>query len=464
MVADLVIKNGLVVTPQGIVPGGLSVEGGRIGQIAGDNALPSAREEVDASGNFIMPGVIDPHIHLGTGAERGMGEAKFAQDVQTESVCAAIAGVTTFLTTTIFGRFQESYLPTLERAGQIGRAHSLVDFKFNVMIMTRAHLAEIPRLYEEGVTSFKFVKAYRGEVARRLGIAEVEWDMVYEGLELIKSCGPNAIGMLHAEQIDVCEFASQRLLAQGRQDLPAWSEGRPSFCEGIDICTGGLMAHAIGVPLYIVHNTSRDAVAAIRWLKGRGARLYGETCPQYLTLTRQSPLGLYGKASPPLREDADRESLWQALADGTLDTMGSDHVVLARKHKEGNGIWDVAPGFDGMGAILPILISEGYNKGRLSIERIARITAENTARLLGMYPRKGALVPGADADVIVVDPHREWVMGAKTLRGGSDFSIYEGLKLRGRALKTFVRGRLVAQDGEAVAQPPHGVLVAPTGA
>lgn len=459
MTTDLVIRNGLVVTPTGMIEGGLAAHQGTIVQVSENSSLPEGTLEVDAEGKLVLPGLIDPHVHPGFAAERGHGEDKFRDDVKAQSVVAAVAGVTTLIMYAIFGHFRESYLPCLRRARQIAEGSSLVDFRFHTMMMFPAHVQEIPRLFQEDVTSYKFTGGYTGEAAARMGLVPLGWEWMYRALEYVHNCGPPAMVMKHAEQADICEVLSQKLQAEGRSDLMAWSDARPGICEAIDIFTAGLMAETDGVPLYIVHNTSRQSIEAIRYFKKRGVPIYGETAPHYLSLTKYTDMGILAKASPPLREKEDQEELWRAVRDGTLDTVGSDDVVLKRSQKEAGGIWEGIAGFNGIGAILPVLLSEGVNKGRISIERLVKVASENTARLFGIYPKKGALSPGSDADIVIADPDIEWVMSKENLKLTSDFSVYEGKVVKGKAIKTFVRGKLVASEGELAAMPPHGKFV-----
>jgi len=216
-----------------------------------------------------------------------------------------------------------------------------------------------------------------------------------------------------------------------------------------------------GCPVYIVHVSAKESVDAIKYLRQRGVKIYAETCPHYLTLTKDTPMGVLARMEPPLRSEADINCLWQAVADGTVDTIGSDHVPLPRKQKEEDGIWKGIGGVGGIGALLPIMMTEGVNKGRITIERLVKLTSENPARIWGIYPKKGALSPGSDADIIIVDPHKEWVLSAEALQSRSDYSIYEGRAVKGKAIKTFVRGKLVAEDSKLVAKAPLGEYVYP---
>ncbi len=172
-------------------------------------------------------------------------------------------------------------------------------------------------------------------------------------------------------------------------------------------------------------------------------------------------MGVLARIAPPLREKTDIEYLWQAVADGTFDTIGSDHVPLLKQQKEEDGIWKGIGGAGGTGAMLPLMMTEGINQGRITIEQLTKLTSENPAKIWGIYPQKEALTPGSDADIIIVDPHQEWVLSTDNLKSRSDYSIYEGRAVKGRAIKTFVRGKLVAEDGELVAEEPLGEYIQP---
>jgi dihydroorotase-like cyclic amidohydrolase len=458
--ADLVIRNAQVVTPDGVVQGGVAVEGEKIAAVAGDEALPRGRQEVDAGGLVVLPGLIDPHCHMGLGADRGQGRQKFEQDFRDVSVEAAVGGITTIITSALFGRTKETLLPCLTEAKEMGARSSLLDFRLNAFLLQQPHIAEIPRILDEGITSFKFLLAYRGEEGRQVGVEGITWGFVYEGFEAIARHTPPALAMIHAEEPDLMELLRARFRAQGREDAAAWSDSRPGICEAMHIFSAGLIAQELGVPMYVVHTSAKESLEAARFFRAKGAPVSIETCLHYLVLTKHTGPGNFGKVNPPLREDADREALWQALADGTVDTIGSDHGNYKRAHKEGS-IWEIMPGFPSLGASLALLVSEGVNKGRLSWERLAQLTSENTARLFSLYPRKGAIQPGADADLVLVDPGREWVLDTTSMRSASEFTVHDGTRVKGKAVKVFQRGRLLVDDGEVVAQAPLGQFIPP---
>lgn len=219
-------------------------------------------------------------------------------------------------------------------------------------------------------------------------------------------------------------------------------------------------SETMNAPIYIVHVSSKEGVNAIKDFKARGTRVYGETCPHYLVLDQNVECGHLAKVVPPLREASHQKRLWEGLRDGTLDTIGSDHCTSNRKEKE-PGVYSSRGGFSGMETILPLLITEGIHKGRMSWEQLVRTTSENTARIFHMYPQKGVIMPGSDADVIIVDPEREWTLGVKSLHSCSDFSVYEGMTVKGYVEKTFIRGRLVVDDHRLTAEKPQGDYVYP---
>ena len=456
---DLKITNGLLVTPGGIVKGGLTVREGRISALGLEESLPAAAEQIDARGLVVLPGLIDPHLHLGLGAERGQGEEKFASDIETESVSAAVGGVTTIISTALFsGGGKGSILPIIALAKELGGEHSLVDFKLTSFVMNNTHIEEIPALVEEGVSSFKFLMSYKGEEGRQVGAYGIDWGFAYRGFEAIAQVTPPALAMVHPEAAEVIDVLKATIAAEGREDLGAWTDARPPVTEAMDVANAGLLALQTGVDLYVPHVSSRLAMKAVEFTRQQGGSLSAETCPHYLTLTKDAPIGNHGKVNPPLRDWDDVESLWEEMEGGNIDTIGSDHATYQRRHKAGS-LWDAMPGFGGVGTILPLLITHGVKKGRLPWERFAKVTSENAARLFGIYPAKGALAVGSDADLVIVDPDYEWVLSANALHSASDFSIYEGHQVMGRATMTFVRGVKVAESGAPAHEAPHGRYV-----
>ncbi|MBI3965888.1 MAG: amidohydrolase family protein [Chloroflexi bacterium] len=447
---DLVIKNGVVVTPRGAQLGGVAIDGGKIVAVGADSALPAARQTVDVDGRAVLPGMIDPHTHMGfTSGVRGIGEERFRSNCASESATAVLGGVTTMISTAFFGSTRESLVPCLQKAKQHVNESSIVDFKLSTYPWNENHLGDLPALKREGVTSFKFCIGYEGEEAKEVGLFPVELGLVYRWMKEATRLGDPMLTMLHAEEPKLIAARKAELKAAGRDDLAAWDEARPGVAEAMDVAKVGYIAMQLGARLYCVHQSSKESVDLIAYFKSKGVRIFGETCPQYLILSADDPMGALAKINPPIRYAADHDRLWQGLRDGTIDNVGSDHAAVTLESKRSHlGIWDGQPGFPGVGTLFPLLLSEGVHQGRITLEQLVRVHSENTARIFGIYPQKGALLPGSDADVIVVDLDREWTIRAAGFPSASDFTVYEGRRVKGRVEQTYVRGTLVMQDGQ----------------
>jgi dihydroorotase-like cyclic amidohydrolase len=439
----------------GTIRGGLAVTGGRITQVGSDVSLPEAASVVDAQGKLVLPGVIDPHTHLHSIIDQSQ---LFSDAIKTESVSASVSGITTVVSTPFVPTDMQKQLPKLREQREEACKNSFIDFKFNTIIFYDSHIEEMAELTKEGFSLFKFLMGYAKKEAKALGLAELNWALFYRGAEMIAKVGPPAIQLIHCEEPEIGLMLIERLKNAGRTDLAAWDEARPAFTEGIHAFSAGLIADHLNSPLYIVHVASKESLEALDYLRNKGVNVWGETCTHYLSLTKDSNLGSLAKCSPPLRGEAVQAELWKALARGTLQTVGSDQCLFPREAKE-KGIWEAPPGTGMMGSVFPVMMTDGVNKGRITIERLVELCAENPARVFGMYPQKGVLSPGSDGDIIIVDPDKEWVITNENLKTALEFCSFEGYKAKGKVLKTFVRGKLVAEDGDLVAQTPQGRYV-----
>jgi len=449
MKADVVIKNGVVVTPQNTIIGGVAVKGTQIIAVGADALLPEAHRFMDAQGGYIIPGLIDIHYLLGAG---GPFE-RIESDFKTETPGAALNGVTTIssMLATL-----GSYIPAASRAIEWGRGKSFVNYAFHCAIQVPAHLDELKQICDMGMCRFKmFYTAYKGEEGRKIGQLGCDDGLVYRACELLADYGFPAMATLHCEEQDIMDLLQPRY-ENKRMDLPAWTEARPDFIEAMSLDSAAWIAQATGAPVHIAHMSTKEAVEELaRWQKA-GVRIYGETTPTYLTLTKYGEVGLYGKLNPPLREKEDQAALWAALRDGVITTMGTDTCPYTRKEKEQKGdLWSALPGFaTGVEIFCSVMFSEGVRKGRLSIEQMVRVTSEGAARLLNLYPRKGALVPGADADIVIIDPQKETTVRAKDLlTRANEWSPFEGMKLTGMPVCTMVMGEIMAEGRELVGKP-----------
>ena len=400
-------------------------------------------EVIDAGGRHVLPGVIDPHVQLYPQPEW----AHYA----TETGSAALGGVTTIVK---MHRDLEGY-PEGEFQAEIDGAESRahVDFAFHLAVMTDAQIAAIPEYAEFfGLTSFKLFTAYKGEEGMKIGIQGVDDGQLLDAFVAIAGVG--GLALVHCENQDLAARMLARVLAEGRADLRAFADSRPWIVEAEAIARAATLAEAAGCPLYVVHVTSRQGLAELVRRRATGQRVFIETEPHYLTETADSPAGNLAKVLPPIRDLADAEALWQAMAEGVVDTIGSDHVAATRARKEGS-IWDAQLAFPGIATILPVLLSEGVHRRGLPLARLVALTSTNPARILGL-PGKGALLPGLDADFVVVDLDLERVVDAGMLGSASDFSIWEGRALRGWPTLTVCRGVVVMRDGVVTAPEGHG--------
>lgn len=460
---DLILHNGRVVTPSGVLEGGgIAVDGEKIVAVGASSMLGEAHRRIDVGGKVLFPGMFDPHMHLGSGDERTYEDMTecFAEDTKD----MAIGGVTTLATTNVLRR--DPLVECLHKTIACGTDRSWIDFKVTGVVLTYEHIAEIPAMAREGCTSYKLYTGYCCDQAERMGMRRegIGSDMFYLLCEQLRDVGQPSIVMIHAEEPMVRNMMRERLKTEGRADLVAWAEHSPEWAESVQVYQYGVIARELGVPMYVVHISKAHTVDFIAWLQSQGYPIIGETVVGFLATTAHElvarGVGIYGKIQPPIRFDGDRDRLWRAMREGAITAVGTDSIPYTSKYKAGADFWEARPGLN-IQAIdtLPLLLTEGYAKGRCDLELLARVLAENPARHFGLYPQKGVLQPGSDADIVVIDVDREATLGLHRMRGGSDYSIWEGVNVKGMPVMTFLRGELVAEEGEIVAPRPRGRYV-----
>lgn len=436
---DLILEGGKTVRPGGVYREDVAVRDGRIAALLADGRGLRARKRLDCRGRFILPGMIDAHVHMGRYGQ------DFAADCRSESRAAVTGGVTTVL---IFLIEPGSNCGVLPRRIREIEAESLIDMGIHAVVMSEEHLSEIPACAREfGISSFKFFMAYKGKDATYLqGVGD---GFLYRGLREVSRI-PRARAVIHPENMDVIEVVREELEAAGRADGAAWSDSRPRLAEEDGVQRALLFAEHLGVPLVIPHLSIASAVPLIERRRerrrGQDGGVAVETCGHYLCLTKDRFADARGKVNPPLREREDVEGLWEALSAGGIDFVGSDHCDFLLEVK-GLDVWTARPGLPGVGMTMPILLTEGVAKGRLSLPRLAEVTSYNTARTYGLYPRKGLVRVGADADLVVLDLEKEVRVTAKRLNSHADYSPYEGFVSRGWPVITVAGGEVVQEDG-----------------
>lgn len=463
---ELVIRNGRVVTPAGLVHGGVAVDGERIVAVGADATLPAAHRTIDAREHYVIPGLIDAHVHMASEEDASI-PAGLEANMPVETDGALHGGVTTF--GHFVGQRNEPLLPNVQATIREGNRWSRVDFFMHAIMSAEAHFAEQAAVWDAGVTSFKhFFNAYKprpGEHLAWLG-GPSDAGMLYRSLRFCAAAEHPGVVIVHAEDIDLIAVLEAELQAAGRTDLAAWSEARPNTAEAMRVAMAIELAKVAKAPLYVAHLSTAEAADLVAGARRDGWPVWAEVTPHHLTHTGdlEDEIGCWGKVNPPLRSRCDTERLWRALHDGGITCLGSDHGTGGRTpatREKGGGkhgnIWGARSGNrGGMEHFLPVLMTAGVNAGRISIEDVVRLGATNTARVFGLYPRKGALAPGADADIVIVDPDLAAVVDDRFYHCLCEVSVYRGWTFKGLARTTVVRGRVMMEDRVTVGLPGWG--------
>lgn len=441
---DLRVSGGTIVTPSGVARQDLLVKDGRIEAIVDPSFTAEVATEVDAQGLHVFPGVVDPHVHLGP----NITYPQSAEDALPESRSGAAGGVTSLLS---YLMTAEPYHDVFPIAKQTMEEHSQVDFGFHFCVVTRDQLDQIPSYARDlGVSSYKFFMNFRGEEGAYLGLPGNDDGFMFD---LLEACADNGT-MLdpHAENIELVWRLRAKGMPEGRTALEEWNLIRPDYVEADALNRLAFLSRVTGASVYAVHTTSALALDVLRQGQAHYDNIFVESCPHYLTLDVDSECGVYGKVNPPLRYASDRDALWRALEEGSVDTIGSDHVPRHKSFKE-KDIWTASAGFPGMQNMLPSLISEGYHKRGLSLPRIAQLTSQRPAQLFGMYPKKGALLAGSDADFVLVDLDATYrVVGAEQY-SGAEYSPWEGWEMKGQVRSTYLRGTRIFDLADGFSTP-----------
>jgi dihydropyrimidinase len=443
-VTDVAIRGGRVVTPDGERDADLAIIGERISAIG---QVGPATRDIDARGRMVLPGCVDLHTHLAS-------TPTFTplDDFEHGTRAAAAGGVTTVVSMV----YQEdgSLRRGIER-GLRDAERSLVDFAFHSVVTDPSGAAreEIPDLVGEGHAGFKVFMVTPRYVERRDDYREL----------LRSAATAGGLVAVHAEDHAIVAARTAALHAAGRVGVEHFPRSRPVEAEARAVAEAVRLAEETRAALYLVHLSSRAALDAVRAGKGR-ARVFAETRPLYLYLTRKQferPDAALWVGQPPLRTEDDVAAVWEGLADGTLDTVGTDHIPHTRAAKLAAGLtFDrVPPGVSNLETMLPMLYSEGVRTGRITLRRLVEVLASAPARIAGMYPRKGALQVGADADVVLFDPSARRTIRAAEMHSACDYDPYEGWDVRGWPELVISRGEVVFEDGRVTGRPGRGVLI-----
>jgi dihydropyrimidinase len=458
MTYDTVIVDSHVILPQGMVNKNIVIDEEKIVDFTSD--VPSCDKKINGNGLISIPGVIDPHVHYGvySSIENAAG---------TESHAAAIGGITTMMRMLrLGGSYKNSLIPQLIASSQ---SH-YIDYSIHASIFNNQQIDEMKFCLDKWITSFKLYMNLGGDVGyvymdMEPGTNSLREAKVEITSEIIQKVVKNAASLgcpvlVHAEDYEMCACGIKTAKEKNEDGLAAWSQSRSTQSEVKSIKTISKFARECGCTLYFVHIGSADALNQILEEKKNGTKIFVETCPHYLTLSYEKQEGYLAKVMPPIRTSKDVESVWNAIHDGQINTIGTDHVANQLKLKlGGNDVWDALAGFPGMGTLLPILLSEGVNKNRISLEKLTQITSTNTAKIFGMYPNKGSLEKDSDADITMIDLKKEKKVTSELFGGFSDYIVYDGWNLKGWPVKTIVRGTVVAENFEVIGKRGYGKMV-----
>ncbi len=450
---DLVVNNALVVNASGRFTGSIGARGGVIAALE-QRPLQGA-VEIDAGGKPVIPGVVDPHVHFRIAQGHGPDAVVSSDDYLVGPRAAAFGGVTTFIDFAI----QQRGLPArsvVEARIAEAAATSIIDFAFHCSLTDSRHeaLDEIEPLMERGIASFKFFMAYA-----KWGFY-VDRGFLQGAMARIAARGGTVA--VHAEDDEILEFWRAHYAREAPGEMINHSLSRPELAEELAIHNAARLARETGATLYVVHLSTRRGLDEITAARAAGARIYAETCPHYLAFSHdvyRGPEGLYFTMTPPLRAEGNRQALWEGVRDGRIDVIASDHNSFTRAQKDrASGFLDVPPGLAGSELLLPFVLSEGVNAGRISLERAVALVSANPARIYHL-PTKGAIEVGKDADLVVLDLEEERVVSDASLHDPLAYTVFAGWTMRGWPVATISRGEVIVERGECRAQPGRGRFI-----
>ena len=454
---DLAIRGGEVVTAGARFHGDVGIGDGRIVQLGGE--VPAADRELDATGRLVLPGGVDAHVHLSPAyVPNDAGEETtiaWADDFASGSRAAAAGGITT-IGNISFPRLGEGLFDCAERVAADAARDSVVDYIIHPVVSDVGPevAADIPRLAEAGYASIKMFMMYE------------TFDVhVREYVRVMELAGHEGLStLLHCEDQCVLGHLAAKLMSAGKGHPSHWAEMSPVYAEAVSVARACAFAEATGAPIYIVHLSSAEALKVAYKAKSRGVPVTVETRPLYLFFDEdhlRRPDGPLYIGNPPLRPQADIDALWGGIRTGAVDTCCTDHAPHMRADKldPDRDLTSALPGVAELDTILPLLFSAGVRAGRMSLERFIEITSTNAARTFGLYPRKGTIAIGSDADLAIWDPERTRTVRAADTQTRSDFSLYEGWEVTGWPVVTVSRGEIIAPDGDVSAAEGRGRMV-----
>jgi len=454
MAVDTVVTGGIVVTTEGRSPAAIAIDGSKIVAVTDQRNAPQAKRTIDVGGNFILPGLVDAHMHL------NYPQGDMAKNFRSETQAAAAGGCTTVINVMIehgSGSMVEgcaNYATAYEKDGY-------VDLSLNAFVCTPAHIREMKDALDCGISSFKFLLPYKGREAME-GLPGIDDGILYLGFSEIGRLvrkGYRTFARVHAESIEVYFRIEDSYREQGIEPA-TYTEVRPNLMEFDATQRTIAFAKETGCPIYIVHMSIKEGPALIGKAKLDGVDVTAETCPQYLVLNTENTDKLRSKVNPPVRHRADNEALWQALKDGLIQVVGTDHAPVTEAQR-GKDFWRAHVGMAGVETWLPIMLSEGVGKGRMTLEKVVEVCCYNPAKKYGLTPQKGMIAVGSDADLVIIDMEKRAKVERRNLyTQAAGFYNYEGWDLKGWPVMTMLRGSVIMENGKIMGTPGFGKFIA----
>ncbi len=448
---DFIIKNGTVITARDTYVADVAVKDGKVVMIGQDLEAEGAKV-YDASGKYVLPGAIDAHTHL----QMPFGGTTSSDNYEAGTRAAACGGVTTVFDFVI-QRKGQGLIEAVEGRRALCAPQACVDYAFHTAItdLTPAVLEEFGASAEYGVPSFKLFMVYKRE-----GLM-VDDGVLAAALEKSKETG--TLVAVHAENPDLIDRRVEKLIAEGKTSAWYHYESRPEFVEAEADKRAIHWAKAFKAPLYIVHLANKEGMDEVTRAKDEGYEIYAETCPQYLHFTNEVYKREDGRnwvCSPPIKGKESQDALWEGIKRGDIDTVATDHCPFQSYEKDWgkDNFTKIPNGCMGIENLYPYMLSEA-NKGRITFNKAVELCSANVARIFGCAPEKGTVAVGADADLVIYDPNKNFVVSQKNMHSDVDHTIWEGVELKGYPVMTFSRGKLVYNDGEFVGQPGWGKFI-----
>ena len=442
---DVIVKNARIPQGDDTVLTNILVKDEKIAGFLDSIEGVEGKEIIDAEGNLTLPGFIDSHTHF---MYQGFPHR---ENFLTGTAAAATGGVTTIIDMPCCSVPSVRSIEQLETKLSLCGPQAVVDYAMWGGVtgedVRNNWLHNVQEQADYGVVAFKAYMTPSVPTFPRVTDPEM-----YEAFKAVSKTGL-PVG-IHAENFAMCDFYVNKFREEGRLDGPAWAEARMELAEKVAIELGISFAEASGARLHIVHMSTGIGAKLVGDAKKRGLDVTSESCPHYLTLNYQEAMTKHGacaKIAPPLRTKKDNELHWEGINNGSIDFVATDHApyeIESEKAKEGMNIWTAFPGIPGVETMVPVVVSEGYNKGRISLSKLVEVLSTNAAKHYGLYPKKGALNIGSDADFTIIDLDKEWTIERETMVSMCGYTPLEGMELKGKVAKTVVRGNLVYQDEE----------------